>query len=215
MTLPWNRIGALSGIIFVVLLIVGGGLLLDSPESKDPDAVWLNYLNDDSNLVQNLIGAYILLVAAFAFVIFLVVLARNLRLASSGDDILPAIAFVGGVLFVASLLAAIAGLAAVPANIKFGDDAPIPSPDFAKNIQAVGFVALLIGGAFSAFVMIVATSVIILRTHLFAEWVAMLGFLAAILLIFAALFIPLIALPIWVLVVSGALARRPEITASP
>lgn len=215
MRLPWNQIGAVSGIIFVVLLIAGIILITDSPDNNAPDAEWLAYFQDDSNLVRNIIGAYLWVLAAVAFVVFVVTLSRQLRAAAPGDDVLPAIAYGAGLLFVGMLLVAAFAGVAVPAGIKFGDANVPTNADVGRFFPQMAFGALLVGGGFSAIMMIVATSVIILKTHLFAEWVAMLGFLAAILLIFAALFIPLIALPIWVLVVSGAMARRPEITASP
>ncbi|HZP25958.1 MAG TPA: hypothetical protein VFB90_02825 [Dehalococcoidia bacterium] len=212
--MPWNRIGAISGILFVVLLIAGVVMAIgDTPDSSDPDADWVKYLNNDSQLIRNVIGGYLLVFSAIAFLVFLVVLARHLRQASAGEEILPTIAFVAGVAFVASLIAATGGLIAEPANLKLGD-APAPSVDFARNIQAVGFVILLIGGALSAAAMIAATSLIILRTHMLAAWIAILGFVASFALLFGAVFLPLIALPIWMLIVSVALLRRPEAAAS-
>lgn len=207
MALSWNRIAAISGIIFVVLLIVGLMMASDFPDSSDPDADWLAYYGDDGRLIRNIIGAYMMVAAAIAFVVFFAVFFRNLRLAS-GDEVLPTITFITGIMFLTTLLGA-SLLAVVAANLKLGDSTT-PTADFGRTLPAAGYVLFLIGGGFSAAAMIVSASIIVLRTRVMASWVAYLGFIAAIALLFAAVFIPMIALPIWVLVVSVALLRRSE-----
>ncbi|HZP25959.1 MAG TPA: hypothetical protein VFB90_02830 [Dehalococcoidia bacterium] len=214
MPLPWNRIGAISGILFAILFVVGTMLAADQPDSGDPDADWLSYFNDDGRLLRNLIGGYLWVVSALLFIVFLVVLVRHLRQVSRGDDVPAGIVLVSGGVFVTMLLVGAFAVVAVPAGIKFGDT-PVPSPDFGRMLPQIGFGALLVGGGFSALLLIATTSWVILRTHMLATWIAVLGFVAAIILIFGALFIPMIALPIWMLVISGALLRRPEVTASP
>jgi hypothetical protein len=57
--------------------------------------------------------------------------------------------------------------------------------------------------------------VVIMRTGILPKWLAWLGFVAAIVLLFAVVFLPMVALPIWVLATSIVLFRLPSIEAEP
>jgi hypothetical protein len=59
-----------------------------------------------------------------------------------------------------------------------------------------------------AIVLIVCTSLLTIRTGILPEWSPRLGFVAAIVLLFGALFVTAIALLIWVLAISSALFTR-------
>jgi hypothetical protein len=60
--------------------------------------------------------------------------------------------------------------------------------------------------------MIFAVSILTLRTGALPRWSAWVGFLAAIALLFAVIWIPQLALLIWALCVSGAMLARPAAT---
>jgi len=71
-----------------------------------------------------------------------------------------------------------------------------------------------LGGGFAALVLVLTTSIISLRTGVLPQWLAWLGILAAIVLLFAVIFLPMVALLIWVLAVAGVLLTRTEKTAT-
>jgi hypothetical protein len=54
-----------------------------------------------------------------------------------------------------------------------------------------------------------------MRTEILPKWLAYLGFVAAVVLLFAVVFIPMVALPIWVLVTSVVLFRLPSVETAP
>jgi hypothetical protein len=61
---------------------------------------------------------------------------------------------------------------------------------------------------FSAIAMIDAASVLIVRTGVLPKWIGWFGFVAAVGLLFAGFFLPLVLLLLWVVFVSVTLLRR-------
>ena len=55
----------------------------------------------------------------------------------------------------------------------------------------------------------------IMRTGILPKWLGWLGFVAAVVLLFGVVFIPMIALPIWLLAASVVLFRLRSIEAEP
>jgi len=86
---------------------------------------------------------------------------------------------------------------------------PLKVADVARYLGAAAFGAILLCGAFAAIALIDAASVVIMRTGILPKWLAYLGFVAAIALLFAVVFLPMVALPIWVLATSIVLFRLP------
>ncbi len=202
-----ERWAPLGGIIFVVLLIIGLVLIADSPDFDASDQEVTDYLNDDGNLVRNVIGFYMWGVAAMAFLWFASGVRTELRRAEGESSALSTLGFGAAIVFAAMLLAAGGAVASVAGAIEFGD-ATKPAPDFVRMLPQLGFAMLLVGGAFSAIIFLLSTSALTLKTGVLPQWIAWLGFVAAIVLLFGALFIPMIALPIWVLAASIVLLMR-------
>jgi hypothetical protein len=63
--------------------------------------------------------------------------------------------------------------------------------------------------------MIDAASVLIVRSRVLPTWIGWFGFVAAIALLFGFLFLPMVALLLWVLFVSVAMLRAPRPAAAP
>jgi prepilin signal peptidase PulO-like enzyme (type II secretory pathway) len=116
-------------------------------------------------------------------------------------------------MFTALLMAGGHVIAAVAAAVEFRD-APVTDPDFVRVLPQLGYGLFLVGGAFSAIVLVLTTSVLSLQTGVFPQWLAWLGILVAIVLLLAVIFLPMIALLIWVLAVSIVLLTRREETAT-
>lgn len=201
----WARVGGICGILFAILVIVGLILIGDLPEGNASDAKVTDFYNDDGNLWRVIIGAYVWIVAGTLFLVFLASLYRTLRTTEGGGDILSLVSLTGGLMFTAMFLASALTLALLPAALKLGDNTTAPSADFGRIFPQLGFGLLLLSGAFPAALMMIATSVCTLRTGVLPKWTAWLGFLAAIAMFFAAVFFPMVGLPIWVLVISVCL----------
>jgi hypothetical protein len=68
---------------------------------------------------------------------------------------------------------------------------------------------------FGAIALIDATSIVIFRTGVLPRWFGWLGFVCAVVLLFGAVFIPMVALPIWLLAGSFILFRLRSVEAEP
>jgi len=205
----WARWSPLSGIVFVAAYILGM-VLTKAPDSSDPaETIAAYYPDHKGHRVQMIIAAYVLIGAALLFLWFVSGLRSRLRAAEGGTGTLSALAFAAGILFVGLLSVGALALAAPPSSMSFGQSSVSPGADVVVTVQSLGWEAILIGGMLAAAVMIFTTSILTLRTHLLPAWTAWVGFLAAIALLFAAVWIPQIALLIWMLVVSGAMLARP------
>ncbi|MGI8926124.1 MAG: hypothetical protein ACR2HN_05680 [Tepidiformaceae bacterium] len=207
---PFGKLGAIAGLLFAVLLVVG--LLLangDSPSPDEPDAAHTEWWSDSGNQANALIGGYLTVLAGLAFLAFMTQVRARLLAREGGAGSLATAAFGSGVVFVALLTGGVLAMVTTAGAVKFGD-APVPGADILRILPQLGFGMILIGGGLTAAFSIAAVSWSILRTGVFARWLAWLGFVCAILLLFGVFFIPMIALPIWALAASVELWRRPE-----
>ena len=207
--LTLQRLAPWAGILFIVLFIVAFFVGGEIPGGDDPDSEIVAFYEDSSNQIGVIASTYVLTVAGVSFLIFLFGLTDRLRQAEAPAESLTRLAMVGGILFVAMFFVLAATLVAVAAGTAFQDD-PVDA-GVARFLPHVGFAALLIPGMFSAIVLILPTSVLTLRTRVLPSWTAWLGFLAAIILLFGALFVTGLAFLVWILVISIAMVMRPAL----
>lgn len=203
------RWAPLGGILFVVLIVIGTGLVGDHPDPDAPEQEITDYLGDSGAHTRNIIGAYLWVLAGIGFLWFLTGLRGVLRAAEGAAGTLSNLGFGAGVVFTALLMAAGPAIAAVAGAIEFRD-APVTDPDFVRVLPQMGYAILLLGGGFTAIVLVLTTSVVSLQTGVFPQWLAWLGILAAIVLLFAIIFLPMIALLVWVLAVAVVMLMRTE-----
>ena len=203
--------GALAAVTFVVGLL----FIADSPDDNDTDAQILAWYGDHGHRVGIVVGAFLLAFCGLFFLWFAGGLRQRLRAAEGPGGRLTHIAFGGAVVFVAMLWIGAAALAAVPAGQELGNLPPLQTADIARYLGSVGFGSILLFGAFGAIALIDAVSIVIRRTGILPMWLAYLGFVAAVVLLFAVVFIPIVALPIWVLATSVVLFRLPSVEAEP
>jgi hypothetical protein len=205
----WDRWGPIAGIVFVVLFVVG--LSLNNIPSADDSATKIvNFYNDGGDRAQLIISSYLLWLAGLFFFWFLASLRSRLLQVEGLPGRLTSIVFGGGLVFIAMLMVAAACFASVAGDITFGDEKFV-GVDGARFLPELGYPILLIAGVFAAIAMIDAASVLIMRTSVFPRWIAWFGFFAAIALLFAGFFLPLIVLPLWVIFVSVAMLRGPTV----
>jgi hypothetical protein len=203
----WERWAPVAGIVFVVLFVVGTSLN-NLPAGDDHTTSITNYYNDGGNRAQIIIGGYLLVFAAVFFFWFLASLRVKLLAAEGEPGRLTSIVFGSGLVFVALLMTAAATFMTIAADITFGGEDFI-APDAARFVPEVAYPILLIGGMFASIAMIDATSVLIMRTKVLPKWIGWFGFVAAFVLLFGFLFVPIVALLLWVFFVSVALLRAP------
>jgi hypothetical protein len=208
----WERWGPLGGIVFVVLFVVG--LALNNiPSADDSAAKIANFYNDSGDRAQLIISSYVLWLGGLFFLWFVASLRARLLAVEGAPGRLSSIVFGGGILFVAMLMVAAACFASIAGDITFGDENFV-GLDGARFIPELGYPILFIAGMFAAIAMIDAVSVLIIRTGVFPRWIGWFGFFAAIALLFAGFFLPMIFLLLWVVFVSVAMLRPPRAAAA-
>ncbi|HUP75535.1 MAG TPA: hypothetical protein VM282_21005 [Acidimicrobiales bacterium] len=202
-----NRWPGLFGIAFAVLFVLGMLLLTNTPDYDAPDQEWTEWFDDGGNRAQQIIGLAALILAALAFIPFLVHVIRGLRSRYQTGDA-PTIALVSGALFATLLVMGAVVTATGSLSVEIGD-IPIPAPDVLRWAEQAGYGFVLGAGGWAASVAIGVISWTARRTALFPTWLTTAGWVAAVLLIASTLFIPIVVLPLWVLTVSVVLLRAP------
>jgi hypothetical protein len=201
----WERWAPISGIVFVVLF-VAGFFVLNLPDTDDPLPKIKAFYDDGGNRAQMLVAAYLLVLSGVFFYWFLSSLRSRLLAAEGMPGRLTFIASAAGVGFITMLTVGAMCFVFIAGEITFGDVDNI-SPELMRVLPDLGFPILLVGGMFSAIAMIDASSVLIVRTGVLPKWIGWFGFVAAVGLLFAGFFIPIVLLLLWVLFVSVALFR--------
>src|SRR6266852_435534 len=204
-----------AGVIAALTFIAGVLLSSASPDRKDSDAKVIACYADHGHRLVNIVGAYLLAFCGLFFLWFVSGLRQRLRAAEGPGGRLADVALGGGVLFVGLLWVGAAALVAISGGESFGGIRHLENADLARFLPQVGFPAILIFAMFGAIALIDATSVVIWRTGILPRWFAWLGFVCAVVLLFGVVFIPMIALPIWLLAGSFILFRLPSIEAEP
>jgi hypothetical protein len=169
----------LGGFAFVVLMVVAFGLLRNTLDPGEPDAVreYTDYYADPSHREREMLSGGVVMLATFSFGWFLHGLRAMLRGAERGAEGMSALSFVGGVIFVALLLTDNAVRVIVGATLDYSDayqfdaNTAILLDNLAYWLLGAGLVgsALMISGA----------SVTARRRRLFPGWLVWGGFLVA------------------------------------
>jgi hypothetical protein len=202
---PWTP---LAGFLAALTFVVGVIFAADSPDSDDSAAKVLAWYADKGHRTGIIIGAYVLAFCGLFLLWFASGLRQRLRDAEGPEGRLANVALGGGFLLVGMLWVGAVALAAVPAGKSLGGS-PLETADVARFFPSLGFGAILLFGMFAAIAMIEATSIVILRTGVFPRWLAWLGFACGVVLLFGVVFLPIIALPIWLIATSVVLTRNP------
>jgi hypothetical protein len=201
----------IAGVLAAVTFVIGLILVSNSPDNNDSDAQVVAWYADHGHRLGVLIGVYFLAFCGLFVLWFVSGLRQRLRAAEGPGGRLANVALGGAVLFVGMLWAGAAALGAIPGAESLGDSTALRVADIARFVPSIGFGAILIFGAFGAIAMIDATSIVAMRTGILPKWFAWLGFVAAVVLLFGLIFLPMVALPIWLLAASYVLFRAPSV----
>jgi hypothetical protein len=202
-----ERWAPLGGIIFVVLMVVGTAFVADVPDPDAPQQQLATYLADSSNHTRNIMGAYMWVLGALAFLWFVTRLRSVLRGAEGGTGALSNLVFGAGVVYSALMIASGVVFAAVAYAVELRG-ATVSDPDFVKVLPQMAWMILLLGAGFAGLLLVLATSILSFQTGVLPRWLAWLGIVAAIALLFDVLYVNIVPLLIWVLAASIVLLMR-------
>jgi hypothetical protein len=208
-----QRWTALSGIVFVVLMLTGAFFVIDVPAPDASTQEIAGYLADSGNHTRNIVGAYLWVLGGLAFLGFVAGLRAVLRRAEGDPGTLSSLVFGAGVVFTAVWSVSAVAIATVAYSVELAD-APVSDPDLVRVLPQLGSLLLLLGGGFAGIVLVLATSVLIFRTRVLQRWLAWFGILVAIALVFPVTYMNILPLVAWVLFASIALLMRQDETAT-
>jgi hypothetical protein len=205
----WSSV---SGLVFVVLAVVGAVFLFDGPSDSSP-AKMTAWYGSGSHRTHINIGWLLTGIGLFALIWFVAALRERVRESEPGGAFLSTVVLVGGTVYVAVAMAGIA----VADGIRTMSDDTYHNQVYSGVIHAAGdasYILVVTGGAAMA-ALIVATSVAVRRYGILPGWVGLFGYVAAVAAFFSLFFFTMLVWLIWIAVASVTLflASRPEATA--
>jgi hypothetical protein len=156
----------LSGVVFLLLLVIGAVLIAGFEFLPEPDEAVSFYVDDSTRISA---GGYIYGLSVFFLVWFLGSLTTRLRAAEGGPGRLSTIAFGGGL--VAAAMVILTAAVTQAATARAGSDSGIGA-DAATLAYDVAAVSMGNGFPIAMAVTIYATAVIAFRTGLLPKWTA-------------------------------------------
>lgn len=213
-----RSLASLSGLVFVVLAVVGSLLIFDGPSDSSPPKMTAYYGSSTNRWHINL-GWILTGLALFALIWFVAALRERIRaseLAASGQGtFLSTIVLVGGTVYIAVAMAAIA----LEDGVKTMSDDTYQHRVYSGVIHAANdatYIMVVTGGAALA-ALIFAVSVAVRRYAILPSWVGWFGFAAGVAAIFSVIFFTMLFWLLWIAVASVTLflAARSETRAAP
>jgi hypothetical protein len=196
-----QRWAALGGVAYVVLFAIGVILMFgSSPDSGSAPSKIIAWYSDSGHRTKINIGWLLAGLGYFFFLWFLSALRQSIRRLEADDGFLTGLTTIGGVVYAALSLAALA----VDAGIRTMSDDTYHHQVFPGLIHAAGDASWMLhasGGAGAA-AMVIAASLAAVRARAVPTWSGWLGIVAGILSLALIIFFPWFVLAIWILVVS-------------
>jgi hypothetical protein len=192
----WERWSALTGVLFVVFLVIGVAMSGDAGDT--PEKVQA-YYEESGNRAKEIAAFFLIAAAGLAFLAFLGTLREMLVRAEGGPGTLSALVFGPGIAFVALLLGGTA-ISRAPAALAEQDQFTL-DPNAAEMLDAGGYLAI-VAGVMVASILVLSASTAALRTGVLPAWLGWGGLVVAVAMLFSIFFIPILAFLAWVLAVS-------------
>jgi hypothetical protein len=204
----WARYAPLSGLLAVALLvasiIVTG---FDSVDSNDSTLTVVEFWRDNDS--QQVAGAFLGALSLVPFLWFLGSLRSALRTAEGGTGRLSAIAYAGGIVLAAT--------AAVDASIQFAVAESVGDvPPGVTQTLSVLYNDFFLGFPVGVATLLLAASLVILRTKVVPVWLGWVAFVLGIVALTPAGFFAFLVVLAWIAVMSVVLfQQQPGPTTAP
>jgi hypothetical protein len=201
------RWAALSGAVYVLLFVVGTIVLFSGAKGgDDPPAEVIKYYSDSGNRDQIHFG-WILIGLSIFFLLWFIAALRRALSAGDRDGILPTIVTIGGSIYAALALVAVA----VNDGITTMSDDTFQHRVYPELIHAADDAGWVIhaSGAAGLAAMIIAASYAFMARGTWPKWAGWLGVVIGVLSLAAVAFFPQFLFLLWILVVSVLMFLRP------
>jgi hypothetical protein len=207
---------SLSGLAFVVLVVIGSLLLFDGPSDSSP-AKMTAYYQSSSHRAHFNIGWLLTGLGLFSLIWFVTALRERVRASElttpEEGTFLSTLVLAGGTIYIAVAMAGIA----LADGIKTMSDDTYHHRVYSGIIHAANdatYLMVVTGGAAMA-ALIFATSVAIRRYAILPRWISWFGFAAGVAAIASIIFFTMLFWLLWVAVASVALFLRSREAAAP
>ncbi len=202
----WERWAPASGIVYAVLVVVGLFLLVIEEIDGDSDEEILSYFADGGNRAMQLAGSFLVAVGVLFFLVFVSTLRNRLRSVEPESESLSTLAFGAGITSAALMIGAGALLASTSLAAELMSRYVV-DPNLARFAVGAGYL-FVTAAVMTNGVLVIATSVLALRTAVLPSWLGWVGFAAVVLAVAEAFLLPIIVIPVWISVASVVLIVR-------
>src|SRR3954453_2529566 len=197
---------SLTGLVFVVLAVVGSALLFDGPSDSSP-AKMTSWYTSSSNRAHVNIGWILTGLGLFALIWFVAALRERVRESEQASPeqgtFLSTIVLVGGTVYVAVAMPGIA----IADGIRTMRDDTYQHQVYSGVIHAANdatYIMVVTGGAAMA-ALIFATAIAVRRYAILPRWVGWFGFAAGVAAIASIMFFTMLFWLLWIAVASVTL----------
>lgn len=194
---------------FSILLLLGINFAFVKPDDLSAGSKLVAYYADDGNAFQIAIGCLSLVVAAGLFLGIQGWLGWELLSRSASKAPMDLAGRAATIAAALMLVAAALWGVAIWNNLYYDG----LSGEVTKTLLMLGWLVLAFGGMLSAAFMIATTSFALRSVPGVANWLVILGYVAAALLVLSPMVAPILALPVWMLVMVSRASSLPHQTA--
>jgi hypothetical protein len=198
------RAAGVAGLVFAALFAVSLLLLRRQPPTDSTAVEVEEWFLDRNRTRVALVGLYLVPFTGIAFLWFTAVIRRNV--AAFRDRFFDTALIGSAILFITMLFAAGAAGGSLMAAVEFRD-APVPGPDAVAMARALSYTFFFVYALRAAAVFVIVTCTIGLRGGGLPRWLAISGYVIAVILLLSVSYFSVVALlfPAWVAAVSVVL----------
>ncbi len=209
----YTRMAGWSGVVFALLLVAALVLVHRMPGLAASDADYTAFYQGGGGDTLSVVGLYLVPFAGIACLWHMIATRTllQIRRPTSWAEVPHWLHLAACVIFVCMLFAGSAAAGAVALLTRYSD-APLPEPDVARGLSAVGYTLVFVFGVRAAGMYILTTTGLARSAGVLPGPVVVVSYLVAVFLLVSATFHPAIFLvfPAWVLLVSIVLlVHRP------
>jgi hypothetical protein len=201
-----DRRGAGAAFGFAVLFVVGMLFVASTPEYTVSDGEYQDWFREGANRAGQIVGVVALVLAGLFFLPLVRAVADWVR--RSPNPVERTLDLVLASIFTTLVIvgALVTGHGSVAVEI---GDTPLPSADVVRSGEQIGYGLVLFAASLVAAWVIGRLALTARRARSAPTWYVALSAVTAVAMVFGALFLPVVMLPIWA-VVTGLVLLRPR-----